>query len=165
VLRYQNQSGIRTCPRSTRIKIGARDYQSTAPDRPVACHRLRIPPHPQRSRQELLLTEPMGAGVLYPATPTSQRPGQRSNKIFAARDPTTRRRYFRRTRNSATESSSCRSSADHRFTKLKPCKSIVRMYSKRKPAFFSPITIEPIAVYRPSEPTSHGDPISANSEK
>ena len=119
MLRYQNQSGIRTRPRSTRIKICARDYQSTAPDRPIACHRLRIPPHPQRSRQELLLTEPMGAGLLYPATPTSQRPGQRSNKIFAARDPTTRRRYFRRTKNSATEWSSCRSSADHRFTKMK----------------------------------------------
>jgi hypothetical protein len=54
VLRYQNQSVIRTRPRSTRIKICARDYQSTAPDRPTACHRLRIPLHPHRPRQELL---------------------------------------------------------------------------------------------------------------
>src|SRR5208337_1418455 len=62
------------------------------------------------------------AGGLYQATGTSHRPLKRSNNSFAAREPTLCRRYFRITKNSPTDRSSGRSSADHRFIRAKPAR-------------------------------------------
>jgi catechol 2,3-dioxygenase-like lactoylglutathione lyase family enzyme len=109
----------------------------------VPTHRLLSPAHSSTSPSTeagIASCQKDRAGLLYQATGTSQRPGQHSNKIFTARDPTVFAKNEELSDGMVELPVECRPSVHQD----EAGKSSIHKCSKRNPAFLSPVTVEPI---------------------